>query len=158
MPDNKTVIVVIPFGVPSSGKSTIWGLIKEHIDSLPDWTCDSVSSDEIRGQIMGRMMSDSLRMSKKVAFNKSTKSAGNAYDKELRRIISRASDPEADTGSTHVIFLDKNHANDDGITKATKELVINEKNIKLKKLYLIPEMEEENLFLADLPFSANFLA
>ena len=55
-PKDKTVIVVIPFGVPASGKSTIWGLLKQKFDSLPDWTCDSVSSDAIRGEQMNELM------------------------------------------------------------------------------------------------------
>ena len=97
-------------------------------------------------------------MARNVAFNKSAKSAGQAYDRELRRVIARASHPTADIGETHVIFLDKNHPNADGIAKAAKELTINEKSVTLKKLYLIPEIDEENLFLTDVPFSANFLA
>ena len=69
--EGKTVIVVIPFGVPGAGKTTIWGLIKEHISTLPGWTCDSVSSDAIRGSIMKEMMAENYRTPKNVIFNKS---------------------------------------------------------------------------------------
>ena len=46
----RNVIFIIPFGVPGSGKSTIWKNIKEKFDSMDatEWTCDSVSSDGIR--------------------------------------------------------------------------------------------------------------
>ena len=44
-PKKKTVIVIVPFGVPASGKTTVWEMLKEHLESLPGWSCDSVSSD-----------------------------------------------------------------------------------------------------------------
>ena len=97
-------------------------------------------------------------MPRNVAFNKAGKPAAAAYDRELRKIMARASDPNAKIGETHVIFLDKNHPNDDGIAKAAKEVTTNDKSITLKKLYLVPEVDADNLFLTDLPFSANFLA
>ena len=98
-------------------------------------------------------------MPRTVAFNKAQKPANTAYDRELRRMVARVSDPNANIGDTHVIFLDKNHPNDDGITKAAKEITIDDKSITLKKLYLIPEVDSDNLFLPhDLPFSVNFLA
>ena len=55
--------------------------------------------------------------------------------------------------------MDKNHGNDDGIAKAMKDLIISDKTITLKKMYLIPELDHDNeLFIIDLPFTANFLA
>ena len=47
----KNLIVVIPFGVPGSGKSFIWKCLKEKIQSLDskEFTCSSVTSDGIRG-------------------------------------------------------------------------------------------------------------
>ena len=52
------MIVIIPFGVPGSGKSFIWKLLKEKIATLPqeEWTCDQVSSDGIRGRLMKEVM------------------------------------------------------------------------------------------------------
>ena len=67
------------------------------------------------------------------------------------------SDPAAQISETHVIFLDKNHGNDEGISKALKEIEIQDKTVTLKKLYLVPDMDHENR-LIDAPFSANFLA
>ena len=80
---------MIPFGVPSSGKSTIWGLLKQKIDSLPDWTCDSISSDAIRGALTDKKMLEEKGMPRNVAFNKTAKPAGKAYDLELKRILAR---------------------------------------------------------------------
>ena len=45
---SKKVIVIIPFGVPGSGKSFIWENIQKKLESMQDWTFDSVSSDGIR--------------------------------------------------------------------------------------------------------------
>ena len=49
-----TVIFIIPFGVPGSGKSTIWKKLKERLDSEDgkEWSYASVSSDAIRGELM----------------------------------------------------------------------------------------------------------
>ena len=56
----KTVIVIIPFGVPGSGKSFIWDLIKQKIGSLPkdEWSCHSISSDGIRGEMMDKLVKE----------------------------------------------------------------------------------------------------
>ena len=52
--DIRTVILIVPFGVPGSGKSTIWKTLKAHLETLDakDWTFDVVSSDSIRAQQM----------------------------------------------------------------------------------------------------------
>ena len=47
---DRTVIVIIPFGVVGSGKSTIMNSLKSMLEAKDqtEWTFDSVSSDEIR--------------------------------------------------------------------------------------------------------------
>ena len=65
-------------------------------------------------------------------------------------------DPNSNLGQTHVLFLDKNHPNRDGIEKAINEIAIDERYVNLKKLYMIPQMKSQ--FTKDLPFSLNFLA
>ena len=59
----------------------------------------------------------------------------------------------------HVIFLDKNHPNQAGVAKAIKEIEhsFSSNSVTLKKVFLIPELTEENQF-EDYPFSQNFLA
>ena len=54
----KTVLVIIPFGVPGSGKSFIWDQIKAKIESMPEgeWSCYSISSDGIRGELMDKLI------------------------------------------------------------------------------------------------------
>lgn len=51
---DRTVIVIIPFGVVGSGKSTIMNSLKSMLEAKDqtEWTFDSVSSDEIRQQLM----------------------------------------------------------------------------------------------------------
>ena len=55
-------------------------------------------------------------------------------------IMKKSIDPNSDLGQTHVIFLDKNHPNSNGISKAIKELKINEDQANVKKIYMIPKM------------------
>ena len=54
----RTVLVIIPFGVPGSGKSFIWKQIKEKIESMPEgeWSCFSISSDDVRGELMDKLI------------------------------------------------------------------------------------------------------
>ena len=44
------IIFIIPFMFISSGKSFAAKLIKQMVESTPNWTYASVSSDEIRGE------------------------------------------------------------------------------------------------------------
>jgi len=48
----KTVTFIIPFALPGSGKSFCWDAISNHLSSLPNWSYQSVSSDEIRGELI----------------------------------------------------------------------------------------------------------
>ena len=54
----RTVYIVIPFGVPGSGKSTIQKGLKEKLESLDasEWTFDSISSDSIRAGLMAPLI------------------------------------------------------------------------------------------------------
>ena len=54
----RTVIFVIPFGVPGSGKSTILTGLKAKIESMDssEWTFDSISSDGIRAGLMAPLI------------------------------------------------------------------------------------------------------
>lgn len=54
----RTVIVIVPFGVVGSGKSTIEKNLKAMLmekDSA-DWTFDSISSDQIRSDLMAPLI------------------------------------------------------------------------------------------------------
>ena len=66
--EQKTVIIIIPFGVPGSGKSFIWENMKKKLSSEKEWTLDSVSSDGIRGEQMEEYIQKGL--SKDEAYNK----------------------------------------------------------------------------------------
>jgi len=45
----RKVTFIIPFATPGSGKSFCWDAIKEHLETLSNWSFTDVSSDEIRG-------------------------------------------------------------------------------------------------------------
>jgi hypothetical protein len=51
-PDNrKRVLIIIPFGVPGSGKSFVWEGVKAAIvKEKADWSFEEISSDVMRGQ------------------------------------------------------------------------------------------------------------
>jgi len=51
-PDNrKRVLIIIPFGVPGSGKSFVWEAVKAAIvKEKADWSFEEISSDVMRGQ------------------------------------------------------------------------------------------------------------
>lgn len=48
----RTVTFIIPFATPGSGKSFCWDAIRAHFDSQQDWSFQSVSSDEVRGELI----------------------------------------------------------------------------------------------------------
>ena len=77
------MIAIIPFGVPASGKSTIWSILREQINSMPGWSTDSVSSDEIRGTVIKELMKENPKLSKKAAFNQSARRSESIYRSEM---------------------------------------------------------------------------
>lgn len=84
----RTVILIVPFGVPGYGKSTIWKNLKAHIESLDPalWTCDSVSSDGIRASVMKPLLD--AGKTKKQAFDATAKSGPAAYGQEFGKLCS----------------------------------------------------------------------
>ena len=52
----KTVTFVLPLATPGSGKSFCWQVLKKNLEQLPDWSCASVSSDEVRHELMTEVM------------------------------------------------------------------------------------------------------
>ena len=73
-------IFIVPFGVPNSGKSTIWkqvqSVLKEEVPSI-DWSFAYVSSDQIRGEETQKLISKG--MNKDQAFDKCRKVATDRY-------------------------------------------------------------------------------
>lgn len=52
-----SVTFIIPFATPGSGKSFCWDAIKKHLRGLQgSWSFQSVSSDEVRGELMQEIM------------------------------------------------------------------------------------------------------
>ena len=54
--NQRKVIIIIPFGTPCSGKSFMWDGLKKKIEATPNWSCESISTDEIRRQEMEKLM------------------------------------------------------------------------------------------------------
>ena len=104
---------------------------------------------------MVKLMSEK-NLTRDKAFSKSNKQSNMIYSEKVKEAMSRVLDPNSNLGSTHVLFLDKNHPNSDGIEKAIKEIAIDEHYVNVKKLYMIPKMESQ--FTKNLPFSLQFLA
>lgn len=88
--DVRTVILIVPFGVPGSGKSTIWKTLKAHLETMDsaDWTFDSVSSDGIRAKQMQEFIAQGK--TKKEAFDATARSGPQAYGAELARLCADA--------------------------------------------------------------------
>jgi hypothetical protein len=55
-PQLKTILqqvtFVIPFATPGSGKSFCWEAIRQQIHGQPGWSYRSISSDEVRGELI----------------------------------------------------------------------------------------------------------
>lgn len=47
---------MIPFAAAGSGKSYFWNIIQEQLGRDPKWSLQSVSSDDIRGQLIEQHM------------------------------------------------------------------------------------------------------
>ena len=56
------------------------------------------------------------------AFVKSQKATNKIYTERVAAAIEKAADSASELGANHVLFLDKNHPNPQGIKKAISEL------------------------------------
>lgn len=50
--EQKVITFIVPFATPGSGKSFCWDAIKSHLSQQKDWSFQSISSDEIRGELI----------------------------------------------------------------------------------------------------------
>ena len=148
-------MLIIPFGVPGSGKSTIWRVIKEKLATMDpaEWTYDTVSSDGIRASLMKEHTD--AGMNKKQAFDATARSGPKAYGEAFGRLCGEAM--TGGKGKNHVIFLDKNHPVN-GLKRIVDDIKRYLKgNFNVKKLYMVPDRGDKPSRIADLPFSENFL-
>lgn len=102
--DKKLVIVIIPFGVVGSGKSTFLRTLREIVDRL-GWKLESVSSDETRKECMDKIL-QAQKCTKQKAFESSAKQAGKLFFSRLEKLIADTNKRE---NPVHIIFIDKNH-------------------------------------------------
>ena len=154
--DTRTVILIIPFGVPGSGKSTILKKLRERIESLgsADWSIDSVSSDAIRAELMAELIKQGK--TKKAAFDQTGRSGPQAYGRAFGKLCSEAMG--AGKAKTHIIFCDKNHPVN-GLKRVNDDIRKNlAGNVQVSKLYMIPDIPQGRVgSIHGLPFSANFI-
>ena len=144
--------------MPGSGKSTIKKLLAEKIATLDPkmWSFDSVSSDEIRADLMSDFTK--AGKTKKEAFDATARTGPQAYSRAFGQLCSQAQTGKG-KGQTHVIFLDKNHPAN-GRRRVVDECKKNLKgNIIVKKLYLVPEDVDSSKLnrIKNMPFSENFV-
>ena len=102
----KRVLIIIPFGVPGSGKSFVWDAVKAAITKdKSDWSYAEISSDDMRSAQMEKLMQGS-DLTRDAAFNATMKTGPKLYSAKLDKMIKAAAEGDS---KTHVIFLDKNH-------------------------------------------------
>lgn len=149
--------MIIPFGVPGSGKSTVKKALFEKVESLKSegWSIDAVSSDSIRFDLMKPLIDGGK--TKKEAFEATARSGPKAYGDAFARLCSEAQ-TSTTLGANHVIFLDKNHPAN-GIKRAVDDIRKNLKgNVNVKKLFLVPDMPTAKPSrISNLPFSENYI-
>ncbi|CDW91204.1 UNKNOWN [Stylonychia lemnae] len=146
----KTVIVIIPFGITGSGKTTLRENLSQIVQEKLRWNFKYVSSDEIRKECMDKAMQNG-KMTRDEAFDRTGREAIKQFDYKLQKTIS---DISKSTKTFHVVFVDKNHPKN-GIAKTVG--LIHEKipdGVNLKKLYLIPRITQP---YARYPLSLGFL-
>lgn len=80
------MIVLIPFGVVGSGKTTFYHKLASLCTAKLGWSCQRVSSDEIRGQHMGVLMAKT-GMNRDKAFSKTKDSAKEEFDRLLIQLL-----------------------------------------------------------------------
>ena len=132
----KMLIVVVPFGIPGSGKSTFLKTMREVTERL-GWSLDSVSSDATRGECMEQYIEKNPESTRKEAFDNTNKPASKAFDQKLATRIRASSKSKS---PVHVLFVDKNHP-PNGIPKTMNLISINSPdNFLVRKLYLIPSI------------------
>ena len=149
--DLRTVLFVIPFATPGSGKTFCWNAIKNHLADDKSWSFQSLSSDDIRGELIAEAMKKN-KIDRDKAFAQTMKSGPAAYAQQLKQIVRSCGDKGWSTN--HVVYLDKNYPKD-AVSRIIAE--IQEQlpgNVYPRYVYLIPESEG---FL-EYPFSANFMA
>ena len=132
------MILIIPFGVPGSGKSTIWKNLKAKLESLgpAEWSYDSVSSDAIRAELMQDLIKQGK--TKKEAFDLTARSGPQAYGKAFGKLCSEAMG--SGKAKTHIIFLDKNHPAN-GLKRVCDDVRKNlAGNVEVRKLYMVPDI------------------
>jgi hypothetical protein len=147
------VTFIIPFATPGSGKSFCWEAIKKHLTGLSNWSFESISSDEIRGELIRQVMQrDNCNRDK--AFSQTMKSGPAEYGRQLRGVCERSGSSK--NKENHLVFLDKNHPKD-AVSKLISEISqFLPKNVHAKFLYLIPRINRKYQVYA-LPLSTSFM-
>ena len=163
-PSQPKVLVVIPFAMVCSGKSHVWGVMQERLQdpkflakldlSVERWTFKSVSSDDIRRQVMDELIAQK-KLGKEKAFTQSRKQANKRYQDAVVGVLSDCA--KLKSGEGCVVFLDKNHPADAvRYVVETVDTYIPD-NVAHLKIYLAPEHSKLKP-LPGFPYSQAFMA
>lgn len=92
--DKRRVLIVIPFGVPGSGKSFVMNGLKDAIaKERPDWTFEEISSDDMRRVQMDKLLKVSADMTKEEAFEKTIKTGPKIFAGQLAKMLKLSDSP-----------------------------------------------------------------
>ncbi len=143
--------MIIPFGIPGSGKSTFLSTLKTIVQKI-GWSLSSLSSDGLRKELMNHYMETHAGVSAKDAYDKTGKTATIEFNKRIEKLLKDADNKK--NSNVHIVFIDKNHPVN-GIDK-TVTMVKNNipKECTFRTLYLIPQINDP---MPNYPFSFSFL-
>jgi hypothetical protein len=74
---------VIPFATPGSGKTFCWNAIKQALSDTQHWSFQSLSSDEIRGELIKKAMIEH-NCDRDKAYSLTMKSGPSTFAQQLR--------------------------------------------------------------------------
>lgn len=147
----------ICFGLPSSGKSTLFNYIKflSEKNEFKDLNCFYDSSDEIRSELTKEYKNIHQEVSSQKAFEKVGKATAIEFDKRINEFKKKANDDKI-----NIILVDKNFPS--GIEKfLSKFCQDKEKNIvivfvpKIKSKIMIEEEEGKKIIYY--PFNLSYI-
>lgn len=105
---------------------------------------------------MSQMKGKNKQLTEEEAFNRSRSKANKLYEDAVNEVITRLTTANPPSNRTQILFLDKNHPVN-GIKQAVS-MLDNHKQLRCKKLYLIPDAQPSSDFIPEYPFCYEFVA
>ena len=159
----KRIIILIPMTIPGNGKTFFINQLKSIIEKY-GIHFQSISSDDIRRNVMDEMLYNNRRMTEKEAFEKSGKRANFLFEKELKQQFENVFYNNKILNA--MIYIDKNHPpnainrSTDPIRNFLKDNYNNRYQLDLQFVALIPDcinyFEFSSEVTAFIPFSLSY--